>query len=322
MTHAMVARPFASGSVCLGMHTHEGPVDRVVASLRGQARAAEAAGFDGVTLSEHHAGFRGYLPNPVQWCAILLGELRECWMAACPTLLPLRPAASVVEDLAWLAAAFPGRVGAAFAAGYQEQDFAVLESDFASRTSRHWAALPGVVRALSGRAAEALGRDPAVAALAASPVPVLSGVGGPVGARRAAAAGAGLLVTSLTDAHRAAELVEAYRDAGGRAPGVLIRRVWVGAPPASLESQVELYRSAGSDPSWLVQTGMDPLVSGTAAEVVERLAADLRISGLDALNLRVHLDGASPEAVAEQIAAVGADVLPALRTAVAHWTAC
>jgi alkanesulfonate monooxygenase SsuD/methylene tetrahydromethanopterin reductase-like flavin-dependent oxidoreductase (luciferase family) len=311
----MVAAPFSPGSISIGLHTHDAPVDQVVSSLRDEARAAEAAGFDGVTLSEHHAGFPGYLPNPLQWCAILLGELEQAWSAPSPTLLPLRPVASVVEEIAWLAAAFPGRVGAGFAAGYQEQDFEVLESDFGSRTDRHWAALPAVVAALSGHAEGPLGHDPAVKALAASPVPVLSGVGGPVGARRVAGAGAGMLVTSMTHARRARELVDAYRQAGGRARSMLIRRVWVGQPPASLDSVVARYRSAGSDPAWLVQTDRDPLVSGDAGHVAERVATELRESGLEALNLRVHLPGATPEAVMEQIAIVGREVLPALRAA-------
>jgi alkanesulfonate monooxygenase SsuD/methylene tetrahydromethanopterin reductase-like flavin-dependent oxidoreductase (luciferase family) len=315
MTSRPTTAPFSPGSIFLGLHTHPLPVDRLVSTLREEARAAEDAGFDGVGFSEHHGGFPGYLPNPVQWCAIVLGDLRRAWAAACPTLLPLRPAAGVVEDLAWLAAAFPGRVGAGFAAGYQEQDFDLLESDFGSRTERHWAALPGVVSALSGRARGALGNDPAVAALAATPVPVVSGVGGPVGARRAAQAGAGMLVTSLTDARRARELVEAHRQAGGKGPNVLIRRIWVGTPPGSLDIEVARYRSAGSDTTWLVQTDEDPLVSGDATEVTGRLTADLCQSGVDALNLRIHLNGASPQAVREQIEIAGAEVLPALREA-------
>ncbi|HEV7679610.1 MAG TPA: LLM class flavin-dependent oxidoreductase [Candidatus Dormibacteraeota bacterium] len=304
---------FAAGSISLGLHTHEATLDRMVSSLREQARAAETAGFDGVTLSEHHAGFPGYVPNPLQWSAILLGELDHAWAAPCPTLLPLRPAAGLVEDLAWLAAAFPGRVGAGFAVGYHEQDFSVMDSDFSTRAQRHWAALPGVVAALTGHAGGALGADPAVAALAAAPVPVVSGAGGPVGARRAAAAGAGLLITSLTDAQHARELVDAYRRAGGRGPCMLIRRVWVGRPPGTLEAQVAQYQRAGSNPSWLLQTGEDPLLSGEPDGIVRRVDADLRESGADALNIRVHLPRAAPEQVLEQIAGLGREVLQPLR---------
>jgi hypothetical protein len=48
--------------------------------------------------------------------------------------------------------------------------------------------------------------------------------------------------------------------------------------------------------------------------VAGRLVEAVRQAGADALNLRVHLPGMSPEAVRRQIVRLGAEVLPALRT--------
>jgi alkanesulfonate monooxygenase SsuD/methylene tetrahydromethanopterin reductase-like flavin-dependent oxidoreductase (luciferase family) len=323
MTPQQPRPPFSPGSICLGLHVHsELPLDRMVSTLREQARAGEAAGFDGVTLSEHHAGFPSYAPNPLLWSAILLGELEHAWAGPCPTLLPLRPAGGLIEDLAWLAAAYPGRVAAGFAAGYQEQDFAALHSDFASRAQRYWEALPQVVAALSGNADTVLRNDPAIAALSTAPVSVVSGAGGPVGAQRAARAGAGLLITSLTDPRRARELVDAHGEAaatgGTSSTHVLIRRPWVGTRPGTLQKNIEQYQSAGDNPSWLLQTDRDPLIAGDAAGIVDRIAGDAHQAGISALNLRVHLHGVAPELVLEQIAELGRNVLPPLRAALAQ----
>ena len=54
---------------CRGERTDE-PVQACNAEVGIEPRL-QAAGFDGVTMSEHHGGFHGYLPNPLQaagWC--------------------------------------------------------------------------------------------------------------------------------------------------------------------------------------------------------------------------------------------------------------
>ena len=88
----------------------------VVAELCAQARLAMDSGFAGGMTSEHHGGFPGYLPNPLQMVGFILDECPSGWAAACPLLLPLRPTAMVAEEVAWLAARHPGRVGLGAAA--------------------------------------------------------------------------------------------------------------------------------------------------------------------------------------------------------------
>ncbi len=54
---------------CIRTATSRPP--QIVDELRAQAALAAQHGFDGVMTSEHHAGFHGYLPNPLQaagWC--------------------------------------------------------------------------------------------------------------------------------------------------------------------------------------------------------------------------------------------------------------
>ena len=108
---------FTPGSVSLRLYPHlELAAPEIVEELRAQAVLAAEHGFAGVMTSEHHGGFGGYLPNPLQLAGWLLEAMPRGWAAPCPLLLPLRPAALVAEETAWLAARFPDRVGLGVAA--------------------------------------------------------------------------------------------------------------------------------------------------------------------------------------------------------------
>ena len=88
--------PFARGSVSLRLYPHRGlSAVGIVDELLAQAALAVECGFDGVMTSEHHNGFAGYLPNPLQVAGWCLDVMSSGWAAACPLLLPLRPVALV-----------------------------------------------------------------------------------------------------------------------------------------------------------------------------------------------------------------------------------
>ncbi|HWC37795.1 MAG TPA: hypothetical protein VG476_04660, partial [Acidimicrobiales bacterium] len=104
--------PLASGTISVRLYPHSDlPASRIVDEMRSQAAIAHEHGFDGVMTSEHHGGLAGYSPNPLQLAGWLLEAMPGGWAAACPLLLPLRPVALVAEEVAWLAARFPDRVG-------------------------------------------------------------------------------------------------------------------------------------------------------------------------------------------------------------------
>src|SRR5690349_24360905 len=94
------------------------------------------------------------------------------WAAPCPLLLPLRPTALVIEEIAWLAARHPGRVGLGVAAGALPADFEIMHTTMDDLPARFAAALAEVARTLSGGDTGALAGDPAVARLREQPVPV------------------------------------------------------------------------------------------------------------------------------------------------------
>jgi len=311
--------PLSPGSVSLRLYPHSDlSAEESVRELRAQAVLATDAGFDGVMTSEHHGGFPGYMPNPLQAAGWLLEAMPSGWAAPCPLLLPLRPAALVVEEVAWLAARFPRRVGLGVAAGSLDADFDIMGLPKDDLTRRFAAGLELVAKALDGRDPGLLVGDPAVDRRTHDPVPVISAVMSVTAVRRAARLGVGLLFDSLSTPERIRNLSDCYRDAGGTRACVLVRRTWVGTPPkGDVDRQVERYRgyaTAGAQVHWQGEQ----LVAGDDPEAVAtELAAVADRAGVDALNLRVHVPGVAPDAARHQIGAL-ADVVALLRPALAN----
>ena len=166
--------PLSTGAVSLRLYPHDLPPAEVVTELMAQAALAEAVGFDGVMTSEHHGGFPNYLPNPLLAATWALEATDRAWAAPCPLLLPLRPVGQVVEDLAWTAQRFPGRVGAGFAAAPWPTTSWCPTCRSRRCASGSGRRLPIAVAGLRGRAGGPLAADPAVAALRADPLPLVS----------------------------------------------------------------------------------------------------------------------------------------------------
>jgi alkanesulfonate monooxygenase SsuD/methylene tetrahydromethanopterin reductase-like flavin-dependent oxidoreductase (luciferase family) len=309
--------PFARGSVSFRSYRHDG-LDAIATldEVRVQAALAVTHEFDGVMTSEHHGNFPGYFPNPLQLAGFLLDAMPTGWAAPCPLLLPLRPTAIVIEETAWLSARFPGRVGLGVAAGALPVDFELMEQPMDGLTKRFSEALDRVARGLQGVDGSAVDTDAAVARCKHDPVPLLSAAASATAARRAAQVGAGLLFDSLVTPARARMLVATYREAGGRAPCVLIRRAWIGDPPrADVDRQVEVYRSyapANAPGHWGAN---EMITSASGAEVAKLLVDVARSADVDALNLRVHVPGVSRENAREQITRLGDEVVPIVKEA-------
>ncbi len=280
--------------------------------LLTQAGLALRSGFDGVMTSEHHGGFAGYMAQPLQMASFVLAEHATGWAAPAPLLLPLRSTALVAEEVAWLQARHPGRVGLGVAAGALPLDFDVAGVSRAGAVERFKAELPRLVAMLGGRDLGELEGDPALRACRGHPVPVLSAAVSVAAAVRAARCGAGILMEGMSAPARLVFLSQAFDEAGGTGSVVLIRRVWLGRPSSELvarqravyESYAERASSFGED-----QT----IASDEPAEVAERLAAAVATAGADALNLRVQLPGMAPSDVREQITRIGETVVGLLK---------
>ena len=307
--------PFSRGSVSIRLYPHnELAASEVVAELCAQAELAVDSGFTGVMTSEHHGGFPGYLPNPLQTAAFILDRCPSGWAAACPLLLPLRPTAMVAEEVAWLAARHPGRVGLGVAAGALPLDFEAMDLPTGSAVDVFRRELPRIVDMLQGRDLRQLNGDPALRACAKRPVPVLSAAASPAAARRAARSGAGILMEGMSAPNRLARLAAEYDAAGGTGAKVLIRRVWLGDVRTDLvEAQRRVYDSY-TDAGGPAFGGDQTVASHDPVDLAEQLDQAVGESGADALNLRIHLPGMSPREVRQQIARLGAEVAPLLRS--------
>ena len=313
-------RAFAAGTIGIGLYLHDLPAPEAVERLVAQAVAAEGVGFDGASMAEHHAGFRSYLPNPLLAASWILAATDRIWSGPNPLLLPLRNAAVVAEDLAWLDARFPGRVGAGVAPGYHPDDFTALDvGSFDRRGSEYEVQLARITAVLGGRDDDPLAADHAVRALGDRHIPIVGAAGSARAARRAAAAGIGLLMDSMASPEELAAVAAVYSAAGGDGPRVLGRRIWVGEPPLELfEAQLAAYRSKADAGSFMQSVTTSALIGGSVDSIVERVVAAAQAAGASALALRIHLPGLDPAIADEQITTVGEELLPPLRRALAN----
>ncbi len=250
--------------------------------------------------------------EPASARGLLLDATESIWAGPCPLLPPLRHWTQVAEDLAWLAARYPGRVAAGFAVGGLDRDFELAELPFEENMQRFKAALPKVVSALRGEAESPLGDDLALFACRERPIPCIASSMSPAASRRAGALGIGILGDSLQSVERLAEIAGAHReacreDAAIHAPRILIRRVSVGPPPGEkVEAPVEFYRRGREGANALGWPGAHR-GRESGAEVARAIGGDAAPSGCDALNLRLHIHGIEPTQVREQIECVGTD---------------
>jgi len=318
------AEPFGRGSVSLRVYPHnELTAPAIVDELCRQAALAASVGFDGVMTSEHHGGFAGYLPNPLQVTGWQLHAMGTGWAAPCPLLLPLRPVGLLAEEVAWLDARFPGRVGVGVGPGSLELDFTAMGLDLADAVPQFKADLPRLAAMLRGHDLGVLGGDRALAGLAAESrsVPLVSTAMSPTAARRAARVGAGVIYDGASSPERLKALSAAHREAGGSGARVLVRRVWLGDPPeAAFAAQFAVYE--GYTPAerqrhwqgsgWLC--GDDP--ETLAGQLVDALVG----ADADCLNLRIHAPGVTADQAREQIESLGAEVLPRMRAGLAATT--
>jgi alkanesulfonate monooxygenase SsuD/methylene tetrahydromethanopterin reductase-like flavin-dependent oxidoreductase (luciferase family) len=305
--------PFAPGSVSIRLYPHnELAAEHVVAELCAQAGIALRNGFDGVMTSEHHGGFAGYMAQPLQMASFVLADHDAGWVAAAPLLLSLRPTALVAEEVAWLRARYPGRVGLGVAAGALPLDFEVAAVNQAESVGLFKTELPRLVALLRGEDLGQLAEDPALLACRANPVPVLSAAVSTTAATRAARSGAGILLEGMSAPERLAALTRAFDETGGTGAKVLIRRVWLGHARSDLiEAQRAVYESYAAPTTSFGQD--QTIASDDPADMVARLAAVVTEVGADALNLRIHLPGMVPEQVREQIERIGTSVVEPLK---------
>ena len=311
----MTTAPFAPQSISCRLYPHNDlDASSIVREVCAQAKLALDGGFDGIMTSEHHGGFAGYMPLPMQMVTFILEDTEQGWAAPCPLLLPLRPTAMVAEEIAWLDARHPGRVGLGVGSGALELDFTSMGLRLEDANPRFKAEFPKIVAMLRGEELGELEGDKAFQRCKTNPIPVLSTAVSPAAARRAARHGAGIILEGMSSKERQQELCGEYDGAGGTKSKVLIRRVWVGELPAAIvEQQRKVYESYSTGAAMKHWPADQTIHSTDPSDVAEQIATQMKDIGVDAVNLRVHLPGVTPAQARDQITRLAGEVLPELR---------
>jgi hypothetical protein len=116
----------------------------------------------------------------------------------------------------------------------------------------------------------------------------------------------------MSSPDRLTTLTEAFDGAGGSGSKVLIRRAWLGEVQTDLvRRQRAVYDSYSG--ATVAFADDQTIASNEPGEVVARLCELVKATRTDALNLRVHLPGMPPEAIREQIEALGTEVVQPLK---------
>ncbi|MFT3851335.1 MAG: hypothetical protein QM733_01120 [Ilumatobacteraceae bacterium] len=198
-----------------------------------------------------------------------------------------------------------------FAAGYHAGDFKALGCEFSDRMGeRYRRSLNELTSSLSGSGP--LTGDGALAEWVACPGQLLSTANSPVGARRAADFGMGMVLSMREPVDRLRRSIDAFRSAGGDGPVHLTVGVWLGAPSAAAMAAVLGSYDAAAPPGSTRSDRGNPFVFGSVDEITNVLLGTLDSVGADAISMRLQaLD--SPDRMEEQVRRLGAELLPPLR---------
>ena len=99
----------------------------------------------------------------------------------------------------------------------------------------------------------------------------------------------GLLFDSLSTVERCRTLTDKYRESGGTGTRILVRRAWIGPPPASRQAQqVDIYRSY-AESSAQTHWAEDALLSRRPFRARRDRRRYCRLAGCEAVNIRLHV---------------------------------
>jgi hypothetical protein len=122
------------------------------------------------------------------------------------------------------------------------------------------------------------------------------------------------LTDGLSDPPRLRRLVDWYLEEGGHGPLVLTRSVWHGeSDPARIEAEATRYALYAPAQRRAAFANFDTTIAGSAAQVAGGLLRAIAETGATALSLRLSAVGVPASEVLEQIAVIGAEVLPEVR---------
>ncbi|MBV1853614.1 LLM class flavin-dependent oxidoreductase [Catellatospora tritici] len=299
----------------------------------GYAQAAEAAGFDGVWLAEHHFISYGSCPSAVALAAYLLGRTSRIRVGTAAAILSTRHPIALAEEAILLDVVSGGRFALGVGRGGPWVDLEVFGTGLPRYEQGFTESLDLLLRTLSGDGPVAADgptfafRPVSVVPAPVRPVPVWVAATSTATARTAAERGLPLLLgvhedlagrRAMLDAHAEhcrvrVEHVSAHLALTGD-PGRVRRTLaaWLRrtgeyvrlAPSPSASRDIDAYADR--------LLGLHP--PAPAARLAERLSQAVEATGVRRLMLLVEAAG-DPAEVGDTIQELGSQVLPVLRGA-------
>jgi alkanesulfonate monooxygenase SsuD/methylene tetrahydromethanopterin reductase-like flavin-dependent oxidoreductase (luciferase family) len=207
---------------------------RVIDEIIGEARAAEASGWDGCFITEHHQQADGYLPNPLLMAGLVGMTTRRIKVGTCVLLLPLHHPVHVAEDCAVIDLATRGRLVLSIGVGYQPHDFEAFGVPIAERATRTEEALEILRRSWTGKRFSFSGKHFQYRDMLVTPppfqkqgVPVWMAAWTPPGLRRAGKMADGWIADPIQSLPVIKDFATRYRTAAssaGRKPFICLMR--------------------------------------------------------------------------------------------------
>ena len=96
-------------------------------------RYADANGFSGISLEEHHGAFNGWSSSPLVLAGLIFGASQKLQITISALLVPLHDPLRIAEDIAVLDLASGGRLVVIAGIGYRQEEYAAHGKDWASR---------------------------------------------------------------------------------------------------------------------------------------------------------------------------------------------
>ena len=110
----------------------EGMSDRYRAGIE-IARYVDKAGFDGISLEEHHSSSMAWSPTPLLNAGMILASTEKVTCTISALLLPLHDPVRVAEDLAVLDLVSKGRIMVCTGLGYRPVEYAATGKEWSRR---------------------------------------------------------------------------------------------------------------------------------------------------------------------------------------------
>jgi alkanesulfonate monooxygenase SsuD/methylene tetrahydromethanopterin reductase-like flavin-dependent oxidoreductase (luciferase family) len=315
--------------------------------LVGYARAAEAAGFDGVWLAEHHFISYGVCPSAVALAGFLLGHTTRLRVGTAAAILSNRHPVALAEEAALLDAVSGGRFDLGVARGGPWVDLEVFGTGLHRHTTGFPESLDLLLHALSGRDRLTAGgpifrfREVTIVPRPPRPLPVWVAATSPSTVDTAARRGLPLLLGMHDDDAAKAAILARHAHAATAAGHDPARTAHASAHLVFVADTVEEAEKVlrAALPGWLARTReyvridaslptrrdlnayLDHLLAvhpvGPPERCTQRLSATLAATGVRRLLLMVEGSGHQQQTL-HTIARLGTQVLPALRRQPAH----